>query len=123
LLFPGGDVPVYDDDPEQHSRTMTNITMAASFLVNLAMQAYDNGVYYPIWGVCAGWQILSMVLSQDLFLLDTVHGDENKNRNLSFTFSGSTTSRLWNGVPDYMMDALTNDNLAYFNHLRGISPE
>jgi len=24
LLFFGGDVPVYNDDPEQHSRTMTN---------------------------------------------------------------------------------------------------
>jgi len=52
LLFPGGDVSVYDDDPEQHSRTMTNITMAATFLVNLAIQAYDGGVYYQIWGLC-----------------------------------------------------------------------
>jgi len=54
---------------------------------------------------------------------DIVHGDENKNRNLSFTFSGSTTSRLWNGVPNYMMDTLMNVNLAFLYHLRGISPE
>jgi len=54
-----------------------------------------------------------MGLSQDLFLLDTIHSDENKNRNLSFTFSGSTTSRIWNGLLDYMMDALMNDILAF----------
>jgi len=55
LLFLGGDAPVYDDDPEQHSRNMTNITMTASFLVNLAIQACDKGGYYPNLGVCAGW--------------------------------------------------------------------
>jgi len=64
-----------------------------------------------------------MVQSQDLYLLDTVHGDENKNKNLSFTFSGSTTSRLWNDVSNYMMDTLMNANLAFLYHLRGISPE
>jgi gamma-glutamyl hydrolase len=123
LLFPGGGVPIFNENSWNHTISYNNVTSAANYLLNLTISANNNGTYFPIWAVCAGWEILATLLSTNDFLLDTVQGDDNMLRNISFTSFGEYQSKLWNSIPPWLVNALEVQNVTWYNHLRSIPPE
>jgi len=91
----------------------------------LAIEAFDNdndNGYYPIWATCQGWEILSIALSNDAWILDNVTGDTNVNRNMTFTYS-AVNSRLWADITPNLLYSIMYENITFYDHNNSVSPE
>ena len=60
LIFPGGNALWDGNDPYLK---MNNITLAGHYLLKLAIEANENGDYFPVWGTCLGYELLAISVS------------------------------------------------------------
>ena len=49
----------------------------ADYLLRKAIHANDNGIYFPVWGTCLGFQMLNIIISEYADVLSEIHGDED----------------------------------------------
>ncbi|KAI2662278.1 Gamma-glutamyl hydrolase [Labeo rohita] len=61
VLFPGGGV----------SLESSGYSKAAGIFYRLALEANSNGDYFPIWGTCLGFELLTLLTSGKLLLSHT----------------------------------------------------
>ena len=74
VLFPGGDVSVTDSD----------YARIGNVIFKQAIEAFTNNDYFPIWGICLGFQLLATMVSGSSSVLS--HSDsENLPLPLNFT--------------------------------------
>lgn len=122
LLFPGGDNLL---DPNKNTPMM----YAAKKLYKMAVDANNQGNYYPIWGTCLGLELLSVLSSNKNVLENCLAND------MSLTMDFRDRGRMFaptsfNGLieVDYskaIIEALKTKNLTYNHHhfcltLRGL---
>ena len=53
VLFPGGDVSVTDSD----------YARIGNLIYNQAMTAFNNNDYFPLWGICLGFELFATMVS------------------------------------------------------------
>lgn len=58
IIFPGGDAAFAASD-DTDKLFLSN----AVYLINKAKNATDNGDFFPIWGTCLGFQLISYIES------------------------------------------------------------
>ena len=46
-------------------------------MINLAIEANNNGDYFPVWGTCLGFESLALSTSNNVTLLNSEMLDEN----------------------------------------------
>jgi len=108
ILFPGGGsdlngTPLYE---------------AGKYLVELATEANDNGVYFPIQGHCMGFELIHMIISRNMTIL--THYDA-ENITLPLLFSPvAKTSRMFSSAPQQIMDILAKEPVTMNNHQWGV---
>jgi gamma-glutamyl hydrolase len=111
LLLPGGGV----DFGTQHQYWNT-----LSLFYKLAVQANQQGDYFPVWGTCMGFQELCLLQSQDMDLL-TSYDSENLTLPLDFT-ALAATSRLFGNASKDIVNTLGTQPVTMNNHQYGVSP-
>ncbi|XP_062920190.1 gamma-glutamyl hydrolase-like [Mobula hypostoma] len=110
VLFPGGHVNL---QTSQYAKI-------ASLFYDLAIQAYDHGTYFPILGVCLGFEQLTVLTSGKNLLVAT----NTKNVSLPLKFSqAAATSRMFKNVPEDLMKALVVEPLTGNFHKWSLSVE
>ena len=106
VLFPGGDVSVTESDYARIGRT----------IYKLAKEAFDNNDYFPLWGTCLGFELLSVITSGSSDVLSQCDSD-NLNIPLNFTTS-YRNSRLFAEISvdlaKFMSSMPTTLNLHHF---------
>ncbi|GLE07554.1 hypothetical protein PINS_up018107 [Pythium insidiosum] len=75
LLFPGGAADVND---------------RAAYMYELALQLNDQGIYYPVWGTCLGFEWLLQLTAGDLSALESDFDAMNITMPLNFTAEASS---------------------------------
>lgn len=103
VLFPGGDVSVTDSD----------YARIGNVIFNQAIEAFANNDYFPIWGICLGFELLATMVSGSSSVLS--HSDsENLPLPLNFT-SEYQNSKMFANIPPqlakYLSTAPTTLNL------------
>jgi len=111
ILFPGGGADLGPSTP---------IYKAAKFMYDLALQANDNGDYFPLQGHCMGFQILSLMTSQNASLLAKTEL-ENTSIPLNY-YNGYKDSRLFKHCPQEIIDILGKEKVTLNNHHFGVTP-
>jgi len=110
LLIPGGDQLLFFN---------STFVQAAQVLYDLAIEANDNGTYFPIWGTCMGMQLIPILTSQNPSLLRRATFDSE---DVSFPLHFSPaifTSRLFgitNTFPDILSFFARENITANFHH-------
>lgn len=66
ILFPGGEVDFEKDGKP------TLFASNAKYLLNKAMNATNNGVYFPIWGTCLGFELLHYIVAGNYSILHDI---------------------------------------------------
>jgi len=110
LLFPGGGADL------DH----TKLYDSAAYLYNLALQANDNGDYFPIQGHCMGFELLNLITSQNTSLL-TRFNAENISLPLMF-YPNYKNTRLFGNAPQTILDIFTKQAVTMNNHQYGVGP-
>ncbi|XP_051878628.1 gamma-glutamyl hydrolase-like [Pristis pectinata] len=108
VLFPGGQV---DLKTSQYAKI-------ASLFYNLAIQANDNGTYFPVWGTCLGFEELTVLTSGKKLLIAT----KTQNLPLPLKFSKDAAgSRMFKSFPEDLMHALAVEPLTANFHKWSLS--
>jgi gamma-glutamyl hydrolase len=105
VLFPGGDVSVTDSD----------YAKIGKLIYNQAMTAFNNNDYFPLWGICLGFELLATMVSGSSSVLS--HSDsDNLPLPLNFTPEYQNSRLFANIAPElakYLSTAPTTLNLHY----------
>lgn len=109
LLFPGGGVSI----------TKSEYAKAAQVLYSLALKANDNADYFPIWGTCLGFQLLTALATGKNVLSD--FDAEDLALPLNFT-KDFMNSRLFGNVPNDVYQYLAKLNTTENFHHHGLTP-
>uniref|UniRef100_A0AAY5ELK9 folate gamma-glutamyl hydrolase n=1 Tax=Electrophorus electricus TaxID=8005 RepID=A0AAY5ELK9_ELEEL len=105
LLLIGGTVDLQTSD----------FAHAAKIYFRLALKANDVGDYFPIWGTCLGFQLLTVLVAEENLLSKTPA--ENISLPLNFTSGGAASSRMFEAFPPELLTALSQEALAAnFHH-------
>lgn len=96
ILFPGG---------ATWFNQSNGYADAGMFIYNNAKELNDNGTYFPLWGTCLGFELLTYLDSNA-----TEHRDDcsSHNQALHLDFKMDfMKSKLFNGAPKEVIDDLT----------------
>jgi gamma-glutamyl hydrolase len=108
LIYPGGGSEL----------VKTPLFYAGQYLLRLAMEANDRGVHFPVFGHCMGFQLLSMIISEDFDILE--HEEvEDQGLHLNFT-SLAAGSRIWKDAPAAVMQTLGTKPVTMNYHHWGV---
>ncbi|KAI9536359.1 hypothetical protein NQZ68_034255 [Dissostichus eleginoides] len=108
LVFIGGAVDLEKSD----------YARVAKIFYRLALKANDNGDFFPIWGTCMGMQLLTVLVAGKSLLEKTTA--ENVALPLNLT-SDANSSKMFEGFPQKLMQALTEEPLTGNFHHYGLS--
>ncbi|XP_073675688.1 gamma-glutamyl hydrolase [Garra rufa] len=104
LLLIGGSVNLETSD----------FAHTAGIYFRLALKGNDEGDYFPIWGTCLGFQLLTVLVAGENLLTKTTA--ENVTYPLNFT-SEASSSRIFTNFPSDVRKALSLEPLtANFHH-------
>ncbi|XP_012503370.1 PREDICTED: gamma-glutamyl hydrolase [Propithecus coquereli] len=110
VLFPGGSVDLKRSD----------YARVAKIFYKLAIQSFDDGDYFPVWGTCLGFEELSLLIAEKclLTLTDTI----GIKMPLNFT-GGSLHSRMFQNFPPDLLLSLAAEPLTANFHKWSLSME
>lgn len=113
MLFPGGGTSLANT---------TQFTTSARLLLNLALEANDKGDYFPVWGTCMGFQLLTMLAAKDdSVLCDGCFDSESLAIPLDYT-PAAAKSRLFGSLSSDLYKAAASLNITDNAHHSGFDP-
>lgn len=110
VLLPGGDADLLDSPVQRN----------AELLFDLAMQAYNKGDPFPMWGTCMGLQLLSVLTAKSGSVISRSFGTEDRTFSLNFT-ANYETSRMFSDSPPNVIKILQTQNVTYNAHYNCVS--
>ncbi|XP_002166069.2 gamma-glutamyl hydrolase A isoform X1 [Hydra vulgaris] len=110
VLFPGGAAPFNE----------SNYWNAAKIAFEVAKDLNDKGIYYPIFGICLGFEVLHELTAGEKLL--TNYNAENYSIPVNFT-KIAFHSRLFANMGKKLIKGLQFDNITINMHEQGISPD
>uniref|UniRef100_A0A6J0V9Q3 folate gamma-glutamyl hydrolase n=1 Tax=Pogona vitticeps TaxID=103695 RepID=A0A6J0V9Q3_9SAUR len=108
ILYPGGAV----------SLETSEFSRVAKIFYNKALEAYDSGDYFPVWGTCMGHELLTFLTSGENLLTWT--NTNGFSLPLNFT-QGAKGSRMFKHFPDDVLQALTSEPVTSHFHFWSLS--
>jgi len=111
VMFPGGGATLTSD---------TDIYKSGSYLLQLAVQANQAGDYFPILGHCQGFELLSLLVSQNQNILSRVDAE---NITLPLSFTPAAKGSRWIGrAPLNVVNILASEPVTMNNHMWSVTP-
>lgn len=108
LLFIGGAVDLLKSD----------YARAAKLFYKLAVKANDAGDFFPLWGTCMGFQLLTVLVAGEDLLTNTTA--ENMAMPLNLTTEASS-SRIFQSFPPDLFRSLSQEPLTGNFHHYGVT--
>uniref|UniRef100_A0A7S4PN48 folate gamma-glutamyl hydrolase n=1 Tax=Paramoeba aestuarina TaxID=180227 RepID=A0A7S4PN48_9EUKA len=105
LLIPGGGANLVN----------TSYYYAAKAFYDWSLEAYDQGDIFPVVGHCLGFELLTIITSNNFNILGSVDA-ENITLPLDFVTDNLAESRMFGNAPDTIMNILANDPVTMNNH-------
>ena len=111
LLLPGGDCAFETSKYYQH----------AALFFKWAVQATDEGDYFPIWGTCQGFQTLTeIVAGTDSIMSPSNSWNTAWPLNLTENFHGS---RMFSDMSEKLQKSIQIESLTYNAHQNCVTPD
>jgi gamma-glutamyl hydrolase len=97
------------------------MTKAGAYLLKLAIEANDKGDYFPVWGVCLGYELILMGVSNYDQTLNNFTDSENHSENLKLL--NLDQSKIFKEFTPEELQYIESNKPFFFNHEHGITPE
>ncbi|MCJ8735393.1 hypothetical protein PDJAM_G00246490 [Pangasius djambal] len=110
LIFIGGAVDLETSD----------FAHTAGIYFRLALKANDEGDYFPIWGTCLGFQLLTVQVAGENLLSKTTADNVSMPLNLT---SEAQSSRMFASFPPELFKALSEEPLTGNFHHYGVTEQ
>ncbi|EXC10782.1 Gamma-glutamyl hydrolase [Morus notabilis] len=86
------------------------------------LERNDAGEYFPLYAICLGFEILTMIISKDNKILESFSASDMAST-LQFTQNVNIEGTVFQRFPPDLLRKLSTDCLIMQNHKYGISPE
>jgi gamma-glutamyl hydrolase len=118
VLFPGGSTDVDNEDG-----SLTEYSRKGKLIIDKAKEMNDNGIHFPIWGVCLGFQEITVIEAPfKNVLLHKVFDSYNVANNVTFV-SNLEKSQMYRNMPQHLLNAMQKENITMNTHHDGVIPE
>jgi len=87
-----------------------------------AKNANSNGIHFPLWGTCLGFQELLVLAADDTSILDGPFDSEDLTLALTLT-SAANQSNFFKAMPEKLKNIAVKEKVTYNNHVHGITPK
>ena len=114
ILLPGGSAPLFPKD--------SGYAVVSELVFNKAKEMNDKGIYFPIMGICLGFETLHALASDGHPGIITPFDAENMPVPLNLT-KHAFESRIFDGLNKKLMQSLMFEPVTLNMHKMGISPE
>ncbi|CAN8233851.1 unnamed protein product [Cochlearia groenlandica] len=91
-------------------------------IFNRALERNDDGEHFPVYAICLGFELLTMIISQNIDILEKVDA-KNSASSLIFVENVNTKETVFQRFPAELLKKLSKDCLVMQNHQFGISPD
>jgi len=91
-------------------------------IFNYVKHSNDNGVHFPLWGTCMGFQELLCLADNNTSILDGPFDSEDLPLALKLT-SAAEQSRLFKAMGSNLQEIVTKEKVTYNNHHQGLTPK
>jgi len=113
ILFTGGSLSLEKN---------TIYYQTAKFFYDLAISSARKGDYFPIWGTCQGFQLLSIITANNE-TVDERYEFDSENLPLFLNFqSGARNSRMFRDASEEIYDAFRTQPITMNLHHDGVPP-
>jgi len=118
LFLIGGEANLWEEDSEGHRR-FSAFQKRMNYIVNYVLQKNKDGVYYPLWAICEGFEAASIALTKDVHLLDN-YEQEGEYKKLYFT-PQAKKSILFQYFSEDDFKFLEENPAMYYKHNYGLN--
>lgn len=115
IVFPGGNRKLLKPNGR-----LSKFSRAGKLILDRVKQLNDLGIYYPVWAICQGFQQIATIEAPHN---DTIAIKEFDAYDLAgnVTFQvDPRTSNMYKDMPDHLIKALENEEVAYKLHNNGL---
>lgn len=111
VLFPGGGASLMQGSEYRHF---------SDTIYNAGISMNDNGVHFPMWGTCLGFEYLNMAASGNDGVLTC--GWDAEDLPIPFDFvAGARKDRMLSSMSDELYQALSTENITHNEHHCSVS--
>ncbi|ELT93533.1 hypothetical protein CAPTEDRAFT_104938, partial [Capitella teleta] len=103
IIYPGGAVDLVTSEYAKSAR----------ILHKLSLEANDRGDYFPILGICLGFQLLTVLTLKENVMVNC--SEEDIARSLDFTWN-YRQGKLLQNLPAHLEEAMRSSPVTYNNH-------
>ncbi|XP_004489007.1 gamma-glutamyl hydrolase 2-like [Cicer arietinum] len=86
-----------------------------------ALEKNDAGDHFPLYGVCLGFELITMIISEDNNILEEFSG-KNQASSLQIVENANIEGSVFGRFPPDLLKKLSTECLVMQNHCFGISP-
>lgn len=119
VLFTGGDASMWEYDQKINDVRFTNFTARAALIFNYIIHLNDQGIHYPLYGICQGHEIIAMAFHQKPHIIDNFKHPGQLNK-VEITAEGRQ-SRMFGNMPDHLVEFLKKERSMFYNHRYGFN--
>ncbi|ONK81967.1 uncharacterized protein A4U43_C01F34750 [Asparagus officinalis] len=94
----------------------------ANKIFQKTLERNDAGEHFPLFGICLGFEIISMMITKDHDICERFSG-KNQASMLQFTDIANIQGSVFERFPPELLRKMSTECLALQNHMFGISPE
>lgn len=118
VILPGGGTNLQNEDG-----SLTEYSRKGKIIMDKVKDMNDQGIYYPLWAVCLGFQEITVIEAPYQDVLKTNFFDSyNVANNVTFTASFDD-SKLYRKMPQDLVNAIQRENITFNSHHDGVLPE
>lgn len=94
----------------------------AKKIFQVALARNDAGDHFPLFGICLGFEIISMIITEDHNICERFSGEDQAST-LQFTNLADIQGSVFGRFPPDLLSKLSTECLALQNHKFGLSPK
>ena len=115
LMLMGGAAKLVEYNKTSGRNELTFYAKKAKYMIDLAKEAYNNGDYFPIWGICLGFEIIMLSVAEDYNIMKTGCNCFKYNDILNFTHQ-AYSSRMLSLLTRKQLYELETNPITYNSH-------
>jgi gamma-glutamyl hydrolase len=117
ILFTGGDADMWEFDELKNDVVFTDFTQRASFIVAYAIHLNDKGTHFPVYGICQGFEVITMSLAGKPHVIDDFkHPVQHDSVEIL-----EKDSRMFGNLQDHLVETMKSQRSMFYNHRYGFN--
>jgi len=117
VLFTGGatELTIFENDVPVD---LTEYSKGAKRVMDIAIEMNNNGIYFPVWGTCLGYELMLILESENIKLLGHCRNCSNYETVLKYNHPEFEKGKIFiQGFSAYQLHIMETQNLTYNNHM------